>query len=43
MAQCSMCKGEGTAVVNTDGDGSGGGWAHQEVHACSGCKGTGEA
>jgi len=42
MAKCSMCNGEGTVVINSDGDGSGGGWTHQEVVTCSGCKGTGE-
>ncbi|WP_433702207.1 hypothetical protein [Nocardiopsis sp. CA-288880] len=42
MATCSMCNGEGTVVINTDGDGSGGGWSHQDVVTCSGCKGTGE-
>ncbi|MGW8529768.1 MULTISPECIES: hypothetical protein [Nocardiopsidaceae] len=42
MAKCSMRNGEGTVVINTDGDGSGGGWSHQDVVTCSGCKGTGE-
>ncbi|WP_285729444.1 hypothetical protein [Nocardiopsis sp. ATB16-24] len=42
MAQCSLRNGEGTVVVESDGDGSAGGWAHREVATCSGCNGTEE-